>query len=132
MSRWAVTLALSVLAIGWVSAQDQPHLRLGLNLGVPTAVGLDLEYATTRVLFGAVRLSPALDASFVPISHFCPDSEGVYYAQGSLVLRMYLSLAAEGWFGHAGAGAILVHSDAWNDRSVYGRASAITVPVGVG
>lgn len=122
---------LFALAAGAAHALEPLPTRVAAGVGLPLAIGMDLEKPTAIELHPDLRVAPALQASFLPISAFSGSLEHVFYTSVSLLARLYFSPDAAGWFAFTGAGGIYIHTDVWV-RPLYGRAYAITLPVGVG
>lgn len=131
MRRLILTVILAGVAAGALAAQPVPALRLSGSLGVPGVVGADVETVLPGSLAGRIRVAPVVQASFLPISLFASEAEGIFFATATLAFRTYFTETADRWFAMAGISTILIHSEKW-EKPVYGRGYAVSIPVGVG
>ncbi|MBN1251303.1 MAG: hypothetical protein JXR51_08005 [Bacteroidales bacterium] len=95
-------IAISILAIvvsTSAKAQENP-LRIGLKIGVPNVVGLNLEYVTP-IMNG--KFAPTIDFSFIPITIEDVDLKFTYFEIGT---NIYFKKPGKGLYGHISYGRI--------------------------
>ena len=110
-------ILIFILLIGFsitVSAQEKP-IRIGLKIGVPNIIGVNLEYVT-----------PLFDGKFAPTADFSKisftiDNVTMDYSYFEIGTNYYFTKQGQGLYGHASYGRINVKGTYDDDTHGVGK-----------